>query len=87
MNPKLKEFLDKCTILPHDEYLKELENGGILVCGKSKEAVQHFPDNKIGRCGICNEEIYFRPYNTVAINKICIECMVLMAEDMRKEPN
>jgi hypothetical protein len=87
MNQKLKEFLDKCTILPHDEYLKELENGGILVCSKQKERFLDLPDNELGRCGICQEEICFRPYNTVAVNKICIECMILMAEDMRKEPN
>jgi hypothetical protein len=61
------------NVIPHDEYLKAIEKGDMLVCipfaGK-----KIFEDNIIGKCAVCDCDIQFRPYNEKAQNKTCVSC-------------
>ncbi len=69
---QLEEFLKKVTILPDDEYQRQIKSGGMLVCVRG--ASFEFPDNMHGKCGICQCVIHFRPYNKDALLKVCMEC-------------
>jgi hypothetical protein len=78
---ELKKFLDKVTVLDHEEYLRQLTSGGLLVCMRVNDGGSDcFPDNERSECGVCGEPIYFRPYNAVAVNKVCMRCALLLGQ-------
>lgn len=60
-------------ILSEEEYGKAIkEADSVLICESGES--RYFDDNIIGRCDRCGCQIYYRPYNRNAANKICIEC-------------
>lgn len=76
---QLKRVLKKFQVLPMEEYLKEIQKGHPLVC-INKGEVGSMPGNLTGVCGLCGREIEFRPYNDIAVNKICIPCFIQQAK-------
>lgn len=76
----LKKFLEQVTVLPDDEYQKNLKEGAILLCCLKGNDSGEFPDNLTGKCIVCDREIVFRPYNVAATTKVCIPCGMAFAQ-------
>lgn len=75
MNETLRKLLGNMKVLGHEEYLRQLQAGGLLICMRfTEEGFASFSDNQTGECGMCEAPIFFRPYNAVAVNKVCHVC-------------
>ena len=60
----------------HYIYMRKIqENDDVLVC--TIESMSLFPDNLQGACDDCGCDLYYRPYNSRAIKKICIKCAII----------
>ena len=88
MDPALKKLLEKITVLPHDEYLKQIEAGGILICSRVVDGALWMRDNDTGQCRGCGHPIQFRPYNKTAAHKLCFYCAAELFRLMKEgEPS
>jgi len=69
-------------IIKHEEYLKGLPNT-IVMCTRYYGGTPLFPDDEIRECNRCGHKITVRPYNLIAKELVCTEC--IMGEGLTKE--
>jgi hypothetical protein len=61
-------------VIPHEKYLEMLPER-VIMCARYYGGKTFFEDDEIRKCNRCEHEIVVRPYNLIAKELVCIECM------------
>lgn len=80
----------KVDVVDDETAFKHMSEGHPLVCCRVEDSgplEPRFADNRIGRCAMCEKEIYYRPYNECATVKLCMYCVVDYSKAHEGEPS
>ena len=62
-------------VIPHEKYLEKLPKA-IVICKRYYDGETLFEDDEIRECNRCGHKITVRPYNLIAKELVCMECIL-----------